>query len=156
VKSIIQSLALILMLNSSHVIAQGELLRLSTIISTEESVFEPQIQRDVENLEDELIAIFNKSNTVEDFEITCLKETQNGSYFFRACDPAFLIKERQANSVAWRAGEEKLLTKEAIASKFRDKLNELDMAFSKMLDEDENAMQIANSLIALKGALNSE
>jgi len=156
VKSIIQSLVLILILNSSHLIAQGELLRLSTIISTEESVFEPQIQRDIENLEDELIAIFNKSNTVEDFEITCLKETQNGSYFFRACDPVFLIKERQANSVAWRAGREKLLTKEAIASKFSDKLNELDMAFSKMLDEDKSAMQIVNSLIALKEALDSE
>ncbi len=155
-KSIIQSLVLILILNSSHLIAQGELLRLSTIISTEESVFEPQIQRDIENLEDELIAIFNKSNTVEDFEITCLKETQNGSYFFRACDPVFLIKERQANSVAWRAGREKLLTKEAIASKFSDKLNELDMAFSKMLDEDKSAMQIVNSLIALKEALDSE
>ncbi len=155
-KSIIQSLSLILMLNSSHVIAQGELLRLSTIISTEESVFEPQIQRDIENLEDELIAIFNESNAVKDFEITCLKETHNGSYFFRACDPVFLIKERQANSVAWRAGREKLLTKEAIASKFSDKLHELDMAFSKMLHEDKSALQIANSLIALKETLDSE
>ena len=138
----------------SHLtIAQEESLRLSAIISSEESVFEPLVQKEIEDLEDKLIAAFNKSNAVEDFEITCLKETQNGSYFFRACDPAFLIKERQANSVAWRAGREKLLTKGAIASKFSNKLNELDMAFSKMLEQDETAMRIANSLIALKETL---
>ena len=135
--------------DSQLTLAQEESLRLSAIISSEESVFEPLVQKEIEDLEDKLIAAFNKSNAVEDFEITCLKETQNGSYFFRACDPAFLIKERQANSVAWRAGREKLLTKGAIASKFSNKLNELDMAFSRMLEQDATAMRIANSLIAL-------
>jgi hypothetical protein len=153
-KSVISLMSLMMVIFDSQLtIAQEESLRLSAIISSEESVFEPLVQKEIEDLEDKLIAAFNKSNAVEDFEITCLKETQNGSYFFRACDPAFLIKERQANSVAWRAGREKLLTKEAIASKFSNKLNELDMAFTKMLEQDETAMRIANSLIALKETL---
>ena len=78
-----------------------------------------------------------------------MRETQNGSYFFRACDPIFLIKERQANNVAWRNGDEILLTKEAIRLKFREKLDQLDIAFSKMLNEDKNSMEIASTLAGL-------
>ncbi|MDG2420586.1 MAG: hypothetical protein P8N40_02665 [Gammaproteobacteria bacterium] len=155
-KSIIPLLTLIMMLNSSNVIGQGDILRLSDIISADESVFEPLIQKEIENIEDDLIAAFNSFNEIEDFEVTCHRETQNGSYFFRACDPAFLIRERQANNVAWREGKEELLTKDAIKLKFQNKLTQLDEAFSKMLNEDEQAMKIANSLIALKEVLDSE
>lgn len=156
VKRIILSLILMIVFNSLTLIAQDNVLRLSDIISADESVFEPLIQKEIEGLEDELIAAFNLSNEIEDFEITCLKETQNGSYFFRACDPAFLIKERQANNIAWRKGTEELLTKEAITSRFSEKLRELDMAFLKMLNEDKKSMEIANSLIDLRESLDNE
>jgi|GEM_PF-5218194 hypothetical protein len=136
--------------------AQENILRLSDIIAADDSMFKPLIQQEIEGLEVELIAAFNALNEVEDFEITCLKETQNGSYFFRACDPAFLIRERQANNVAWRKGDEKLLTKKAIRLKFRAKLEQLDMAFSKMLNEDKNSMEIARTLNELRQALDRD
>jgi hypothetical protein len=142
------------LLNPSVLLSQEGLLRLSDIISADESMFEPLVQKQIENLEDQLIGAFNTSNKIEDFEITCLRETQNGSYFFRACDPAFLIKERQANSVAWREGKEKLLTKEAIRIQFEEELMELDVAFSKMLDENKKFYEMAQSLLKLKESLN--
>lgn len=142
------------LLNPSVLLSQEGLLRLSDIISADESMFEPLVQKQIENLEDQLIGAFNTSNKIEDFEITCLRETQNGSYFFRACDPAFLIKERQANSVAWREGKEKLLTKEAIRIQFEDELRDLDVAFSKMLDENKKFYEMAQSLLKLKESLN--
>ena len=142
------------LLNPSVLLSQEGLLRLSDIISADESMFEPLVQKQIENLEDQLIGAFNTSNKIEDFEITCLRETQNGSYFFRACDPAFLIKERQANSVAWREGKEKLLTKEAIRIQFEEELRDLDVAFSKMLDENKKFYEMAQSLLKLKESLN--
>jgi hypothetical protein len=153
VKSITSLLLLITLFQTIYVAAQEDLLRLSDIISRDESVFEPLIQKEIEDHEDELIKAFNRSNEIKDFEITCLKETQNGSYFFRACDPAFLIKERQANNVAWREGKEALLTKEAITKKFSEKLNELDVAFLGMLNENKESMEIANALKELKERL---
>jgi len=153
VKNITSLLLLITLFQTIYVAAQEDLLRLSAIISRDESVFEPLIQKEIEDHEDELIKAFNRSNEIKDFEITCLKETQNGSYFFRACDPAFLIKERQANNVAWREGKEELLTKEAITKKFSEKLNELDVAFFGMLNENKESMVIANALKELKERL---
>jgi len=153
VKNITSLLLLITLFQTIYVAAQEDLLRLSAIISRDESVFEPLIQKEIEDHEDELIKAFNRSNEIKDFEITCLKETQNGSYFFRACDPAFLIKERQANNVAWREGKEELLTKEAITKKFSEKLNELDVAFLGMLNENKESMEIANALKELKERL---
>tara|TARA_S200000501_G_C20783818_1_gene726252 strand:- start:920 stop:1393 length:474 start_codon:yes stop_codon:yes gene_type:complete len=142
------------LLNPSVLLSQEGLLRLSDIISADESMFEPLAQKQIENLEDQLIGAFNTSNKIEDFKITCLRETKNGSYFFRACDPAFLIKERQANSVAWREGKEKLLTKEAIRIQFEEELRDLDVAFSKMLDENKKFYEMAQSLLKLKESLN--
>ena len=142
--------------NFSFLLAQDDTLRLSDIISADDSMFNPLVQKEIEGLEVELIAAFNALNEVEEFTITCLRETQNGSYFFRACDPIFLIKERQANNVAWRNGDEILLTKEAIRLKFREKLDQLDIAFSKMLNEDKNSMEIARTLAGLIKSLDRD
>ena len=134
-------------------LSQEGILRLSDIIAAEDAeaaALEPVFQRELEELEDKLIFAFNSLNEIEDFEIQCFRETQNGSYFFRACDPAFLTKERQANSLAWRKGTEPLLTKSAIRLKFQEKLDQLDAAFSKMLREDNEMMEIADSLLSMK------
>ena len=147
------SLSVLSFIAASSIYPQDNILRLSDIITADESIFEPTLQQEIEDLEDELIIAFNSLNEIEDFEIQCFRETQNGSYFFRACDPVFLTKERQANSLAWRNGVEPLLTKSAILLKFQDKLDQLDVAFSKMLREDNEMMEIADSLLALKESL---
>ena len=67
-----------------------------------------------------------------------------------------LLKYLLDDNIAWRKGTEELLTKEAITSRFNEKLRELDMAFLKMLNEDKKSMEIANSLIDLRESLYNE
>ena len=81
-------------------------------------LFDPILQSQIEFLEDELFVVFNSKNNSDDFDISCGKETQNGSYFFRACEPVFLSLARQKNSLEWRAGREALLTTENIKEIF--------------------------------------
>ena len=150
VKLLLSTLSLIV---ASSIYPQENTLRLSDIITADESIFEPILQQEIEDLEDKLIIAFNASNEIEDFEIKCVRETQNGSYFFRACDPIFLAKERQANALAWRQGSEDLLTKEAIKLKFSEKLQQLDVAFSEMLAKDQSFLEIARRIIRLRHEL---
>ena len=128
-------------------IAQDSSFSFISILSEEESLFKPLIQRDIEVLVDELIEAFNSENLEEDFNVSCLRETRNGSYFFRACEPAFLTKERQTYNVAWRQGKEELLTREAILIKFKNRLDVFDAAFSTLLEKDEDLMKKVNLLI---------
>lgn len=134
-------------------IAQDSSFSFIRILSEEESLFKPLIQRDIEALIDELIEAFNLENSEEDFNVSCLRETRNGSYFFRACEPAFLTQERKANSVAWREGKESLLTKEAILAKFSRRLALFDATFLSLLRQDEQIMQTVNLLLDKRKAL---
>ena len=130
--------------------ASNEPLKLSDIWIYGDTFSDPVSQSQIEFLEDELFRIFNNKNNSDDFDISCGKETQNGSYFFRACEPVFLSLARQQNSVEWRAGREPLLTTERIREIFESKLQDMDFIFSKLLVEDKEVLELSEQLIALK------
>ena len=130
--------------------ASNDPLKLSDIWLSSDTFFDPLLQGQIELLEDELFRDFNSKNNSDDFNISCGKETQNGSYFFRACEPVFLSLARQQNSLEWRAGREALLTTESIKEIFGSKLKEMDSVFFKLLLEDDNMLEISKRLISLR------
>ena len=130
--------------------ASNDPLKLSDIWLSSDTFFDPLLQGQIELLEDELFRNFNSKNNSDDFNISCGKETQNGSYFFRACEPVFLSLARQQNSLEWRAGREALLTTESIKEIFGSKLKEMDSVFFKLLLEDDNMLEISKRLISLR------
>ena len=130
--------------------ASNDPLKLSDIWLSSDTFFDPLLQGQIELLEDELFRDFNSKNNSDDFNISCGKETQNGSYFFRACEPVFLSLARQQNSLEWRGGREALLTTESIKEIFGSKLKEMDSVFFKLLLEDDNMLEISKRLISLR------
>ena len=130
--------------------ASNDPLKLSDIWLSGDMLFDPMLQSQIELLEDEVFLVFNNKNNSNDFNISCGKETQNGSYFFRACEPVFLSLARQKNSLEWRAGREALLTTENIKEIFRLKLEEMDSIFFKLLLEDKNMLELSERLISLR------
>jgi hypothetical protein len=130
--------------------ASNESLKLSDIWMPSDVLFDPILQSQIEFLEDELFVVFNSKNNSDDFDISCGTETQNGSYFFRACEPVFLSLARQRNSSEWRAGKEALLTTESIREIFRSKLEDMDSVFFKLLLEDKKALELSERLMSLR------
>lgn len=141
------ALSVIFLTNApSTIAAEQPLLKLSEIVTAEQVAIDPQLEEEINQIEDQLISAFNERNKEDDFQIICQKETQNGSFFFKACDPRFLLKARQANSRAWRNGLEELLTEEDIRTKFDQRFAELDRAFDAMLADDHNLRQLVKAI----------
>ena len=136
----------LLLFSKTLQVSENITLRLSDIILSERPEMDPMLELEISEVEGELISIFNEINEEKDFEIVCQKETQNGSYFFRACDPMFLLRARQSNNRAWRNGQEDLLTKQAIKAKFASRFEELDVAFARILQANSRMKEMATEL----------
>ena len=74
----------LLLFSTTLQVSENVTLRLSDIILSERPEMDPMLELEISEVEGELISIFNEINEEKDFEIVCQKETQNGSYFFRA------------------------------------------------------------------------
>jgi hypothetical protein len=96
-----------------------------------------QLRDEIEKIQTEFYAVFNRNNSDDAFDVVCQKFTPTGSNIPQTgCEPGFVTARRGENANNYRLGTDELLTQDAL-------MRELQPQFAQ-LTEKMNALAAAD------------
>ena len=108
------------------------------------------VQEESDDLEAELIYLFNQFNEIDELEVNCAKTTSNGSYFKRYCHPVFIENAIKINRKNWRNGEEKLKNIAELYDSEKLKVDKMNEEFKLLKASNDRLVTILDEMQTIR------
>lgn len=115
------------------------------------------VEEQIVEVEDDIFRQFNASNArnnASHLNIECRRETLTGTHFpQRICEPVFLVRARLQNNRDFAADIATRLTPIQLQAEVAEDYEEMNTAFSRLIQEDEVFAEVVGILTALRARL---
>jgi hypothetical protein len=114
----------------------------------------PQLRAEIEKIQDEYYAVFNRLNEDDDFDIVCQKFTPTGTNIPQVgCEPAFFTKRRSESANNYRTGGDDLLTNDALIKELQPEFEKLTAMLNELATSNQYFRELTEILQMLRGRL---
>ena len=114
----------------------------------------PQLRAEIEKIQDEYYAVFNRLNEDDDFDIVCQKFTPTGTNIPQVgCEPAFFTKRRSESANNYRTGGDDLLTNDALIKELQPEFEKLTAMLNELATSNQYFRELTEILHMLRGRL---
>ena len=115
----------------------------------------PQLRAEIEKIQDEYYAVFNRLNENDDYDIVCQKFTPTGTNIPQVgCEPAFVTKRRSESANNYRTGGDDLLTNDALITELQPEFEKLTAMMNEFSTSNQYFRELSEILQMLRGRLN--
>jgi len=115
----------------------------------------PQLRDEIEKIQDEYYAVFNRLNENDDFDIVCQKFTPTGSNIPQTgCEPTFVTRRRGENASDYRTGSDDLMTNDALIQELQPEFEQLTAMLNQLATSNDYFRELGQILQMLRGRLN--
>lgn len=115
----------------------------------------PQLRAEIEKIQDEYYAVFNRLNENDDFDIVCQKFTPTGTNIPQVgCEPVFVTKRRSESANNYRTGGDDLLTNDALIKELQPEFEKLTAMMNEVSTSNQYFRELSEILQMLRGRLN--
>jgi hypothetical protein len=114
----------------------------------------PQLRAEIEKIQDEYYAVFNRVNEDDDFDIVCQKFTPTGTNIPQVgCEPTFVTKRRSESANDYRTGGDDLLSNEALIKELQPEFEKLTSMLNDLAASNQYFRELSEILQMLRGRL---
>ena len=114
----------------------------------------PQLRAEIEKIQDEYYAVFNRLNEDDDFDIVCQKFTPTGTNIPQVgCEPTFVTKRRGESANDYRTGGDDLLSNEALIKELQPEFEKLTSMLNDLATSNQYFRELSEILQMLRGRL---
>jgi len=114
-----------------------------------------ELRQYIEEVEEEVYAIFNARNADDNYDIHCGRMTPTGTNIpQRVCEPKFVTERRSLNVNDYRNDLNDLLTPQQLRAALEPQFRRLTEMMTELAEEDAQFAEIAGILNALRARLN--
>lgn len=114
----------------------------------------PQLRAEIEKIQNEYYAVFNRLNENDEFDIVCQKFTPTGSNIPQVgCEPTFVTKRRSQSANDYRTGGDDLLSNDALIKELQPEFERLTEMLNDTAANNEYFRELGQILQMLRGRL---
>jgi len=114
----------------------------------------PQLRAEIEKIQDEYYAVFNRLNADDDFDIVCQKFTPTGTNIPQVgSEPTFVTKRRGESANNYRTGGDDLLTNDALIKELQPEFEKLTAMLNELATSNQYFRELSEILQMLRGRL---
>jgi hypothetical protein len=113
-----------------------------------------QLRDEIEKIQAEFYAVFNRNNQEDAFDVVCQKFTPTGSNIPQVgCEPGFVTERRGQNANDYRLGTDELLTQEALIRELQPQFAEFTQKMNALAATDQYFRELGQILQMLNERL---
>ncbi len=113
-----------------------------------------QLRDEIEKIQTEFYAVFNRNNAEDAFDVVCQKFTPTGSNIPQmGCEPGFVTARRGQNANDYRLGTDELLTQDALMRELQPQFAELTEKMNALAATDQYFRELGQILQMLNERL---
>ncbi len=113
-----------------------------------------QLREEIEKIQTEFYAVFNRHNEDDAFDVICQEFTPTGSNIPRTgCEPGFVTVRRGANANDYRLGTDELLTQDALMRELQPQFAQLTEKMNALAATDQYFRELGQILQMLNERL---
>lgn len=113
-----------------------------------------QLREEIEKIQTEFYAVFNRHNEDDAFDVICQEFTPTGSNIPQTgCEPGFVTARRGANANDYRLGTDELLTQDALMRELQPQFAQLTEKMNALAATDQYFRELGQILQMLNERL---